>query len=145
MILSIGSDHGGFEMKQELKLRLVSDGHKVLDRGCISPDPVDYPDIAFLVSNDVVSGTAQLGILVCGTGIGMSNAASKVKGITAALCSNSYMSRMARLHNDANILCLGGRVIGSELAWDIINQFLGAEPLMDEKYVRRRSKVDRME
>jgi ribose 5-phosphate isomerase B len=138
----MGSDHGGFELKQELKIRLRKEGHTVHDRGCVSPDPVDYPDIAYLVSNDIVSGKAQLGILVCGTGIGMSNAASRMEGIITALCTNSYMAKMARLHNDANMLCLGGRVIGSELAWDIVTKFISSEPLLDDKYVRRRSKVD---
>jgi ribose 5-phosphate isomerase B len=145
LILSIGSDHGGYELKEDIVNRLGSLGHQVVDRGCDSSQAVDYPDVASLVSNDIVSGKAQLGILVCGTGIGMSNAASRIDGIIAALCTNSYMARMARLHNDANILCLGGRVIGPELAWDIVNQFLSNDPLMDEKYLRRRAKVDEME
>jgi len=142
LILSIGSDHGGYHLKEELKKRLESEGYDVLDRGCHSPEAVDYPDIAIEVSRDVVSGASDLGILICGTGIGMSNAASRVDGVTAALCTNSYMSRMARLHNDANVLCLGGRVIGEELAWDIVEVFLSTEPLTDEKYRRRRKKVE---
>lgn len=145
MILTLGSDHGGFELKEDLKGRLEDIGHEVLDRGCYSTDAVDYPDIAEKVSNDIISGKAQLGILVCGTGIGMSNAAARIDGITAALCTNSYMAKMARLHNDANLLCLGGRVIGSELAWDMVQQFLSNDPLMDDKYIRRRSKVDSLE
>ncbi len=145
MIISIGSDHGGFELKQELSRRLKDLDHKVFDRGCSSPESVDYPDIASLVASDIVSGKAQTGILICGTGIGMCNAASRIDGIIAALCTNSYMSKMARLHNDANILCLGGRVVGSELAWDITTSFLNNEPLMDEKYIRRRNKVDSIE
>lgn len=145
MILALGSDHGGFELKEVLKKRLTESGNEVLDRGCFSDDAVDYPDVASKVANDIISGKAQLGILVCGTGIGMSNAASRVDGIIAALCTNSYMARMARLHNDANILCLGGRVVGQELAWDIVEQFLSNDPLMDDKYIRRRSKVDDLE
>jgi ribose 5-phosphate isomerase B len=145
LIISIGSDHGGFELKQELVKNLKDTGHKVYDRGCVSPEPVDYPDIAKLVTSDIISGKAQAGILVCGTGIGMCNAASRIDGIIAALCTNSYMARMARLHNDANILCLGGRVVGTELAFDIVGNFLSAEPLLEEKYLRRRGKVDDLE
>jgi len=110
-------------------------------RGNDDGSPVDYPEIAYQVSADVLEKRSELGILICGTGIGMSNAASRVDGITAALCCNSYMARMARLHNDANILCLGGRVLGKELAWDIVTEFIGNMPLMDEKYIRRRKKV----
>jgi ribose 5-phosphate isomerase B len=145
LIISIGSDHGGFELKQELVKRLTENDHKIFDRGCSSPEAVDYPDIALLVTSDIVSGKSQMGILICGTGIGMCNAASRVDGIIAALCTNSYMARMSRLHNDANVLCLGGRVVGTELAFDIVDTFLQSQPLMDEKYLRRRAKVDRME
>lgn len=103
---------------------------------------MDYPDIAADVARDIVSGNAERGILVCGTGIGMSNAVSRFDGITAALCTNSYMAKMSRLHNDANVLCLGGRVIGDELAWEIVGEFIRGEPIVADKYVRRRSKVD---
>ena len=139
--ISIGSDHGGFELKQLLMDRIREEGHDVIDRGCESPDPVDYPDIAAEVSKDVMARTADRGILICGTGIGMSNSASRFDGIVAALCTNSYMAKMSRLHNAANVLCLGGRVVGSELAWDIVTSFLNNDPLEDERYVRRREKV----
>ncbi len=141
MILSLGSDHGGFPLKVEICGRLIEKGHEVIDEGCPSQDAVDYPEIAFSVADDVVKGRADLGILICGTGIGMSNAASRVNGIVAALCTNSFMARMSRLHNDANILCLGGRVVGDELAWDIVKTFIENVPLNDEKYIRRRGKV----
>ena len=141
MILSLGSDHGGFPLKVDICSRLRKEGHEVIDEGCPSPDAVDYPDIAFSVADDVVRGRADLGILICGTGIGMGNAASRVNGIIAALCTNSFMARMSRLHNDANILCLGGRVVGDELAWDIVKTFIENVPLTDEKYMRRRGKV----
>lgn len=141
MRLSLGSDHGGFPLKEEIHSRLRAEGHEVMDEGCPSPDAVDYPDIAFTVADDVVKGRADLGILFCGTGIGMSNAASRVDGIVAALCTNSFMARMSRLHNGANILCLGGRVVGDELAWDIVKTFIENVPLTDEKYIRRRGKV----
>ncbi len=141
MILSLGSDHGGFPLKVDICDRLRKEGHEVIDVGCPSPDAVDYPDIAFSVADDVVRGRADLGILICGTGIGMGNAASRVNGIIAALCTNSFMARMSRLHNDANVLCLGGRVVGDELAWDIVKTFIENVPLTDEKYIRRRGKV----
>jgi ribose 5-phosphate isomerase B len=105
---------------------------------------VDYPDIALSVCSDVTDGRSDIGVLICGTGIGMSNAANKVRGIVAALCTNEYMARMARQHNDANVLVLGGRVVGDELAFSIVEAFLSSEPLMEERYVRRRDKVDRI-
>jgi ribose 5-phosphate isomerase B len=139
--ISIGSDHGGFDLKEVLMKRLSDNGSEVLDKGCIDRSAVDYPDIALAVCSDVVEGRADTGILICGTGIGMSNAANKVRGIVAALCTNEYMARMARAHNDANVLVLGGRVVGDELAWAITRSFLSSEPLSDERYVRRREKV----
>jgi len=143
--ISIGSDHGGYDLKEVLRRRLKDKGFVVLDRGCDAPTPVDYPDIASIVCGDVVGGKADAGILICGTGIGMSNAANKIKGIVAALCTNEYMARMARAHNDANVLVLGGRVLGDELAWSITETFLTTGPMDDQKYVRRRDKVRRME
>jgi ribose 5-phosphate isomerase B len=142
MEISIGADHGGFFLKQVLKERLEKKDHQVIDRGAFDPNSVDYPDIAFQVSMDVAQGKADLGILICGTGIGMSNAASRVEGIVAALCTNEYMARMARLHNDANVLCLGARVIGDEVAWSIVKEFIKNQPMTDEKYIRRRKKVE---
>ena len=142
MKVIMGSDHGGYPLKEEMKRRLLDEGYLVDDEGCADLGPVDYPDVAFRVARRVAGSDDSLGILICGTGIGMSNAASMVEGITAALCMNTYMAKMARLHNNANILCMGGRVIGDEVAWAIISTFLGTEPLMDEKYNRRRGKVE---
>jgi ribose 5-phosphate isomerase B len=142
--VSIGSDHGGFQLKEALRKRLRDKGHDVTDRGCPGPEAVDYPDIALSVCSDVTDGRSDIGVLICGTGIGMSNAANKVRGIVAALCTNEYMARMARQHNDANVLVLGGRVVGDELAFSIVEAFISSEPLMDERYVRRRDKVDRI-
>ncbi|MBN1390455.1 MAG: ribose 5-phosphate isomerase B [Candidatus Thermoplasmatota archaeon] len=141
MKISLGADHGGFQLKEFLKRRLSEEGHDILDRGTFDPSPVDYPDIAFRVAQDVFQGST--GILVCGTGIGMCNAASRMEGMIAALCTNEYMARMARLHNDANVLCLGARVIGDELALSVTRVFLETPSLNDEKYVRRREKVAR--
>lgn len=138
MNIVIGSDHGGFELKEKLIPFIRSKGHTVIDRGCPDSNAVDYPNIAFETCSEITGGSADRGILICGTGIGMSNAAGKVKGIIAALCTDPYMAKMSRLHNDANVLCLGARVIGDELAKVIVEAWLENEPLMDEKYVRRR-------
>lgn len=142
MRISLGSDHGGFQLKEELAKRLEKAGIMVLDRGCSAGETVDYPDVASLVCSDL-AGTSDLGILVCGTGIGMCNTASRFEDIIAALCTNEYMAKMAREHNAANVLCLGGRVIGPELAWAIVRTFISTEPLDDERYIRRRAKVRR--
>ena len=143
MRISVGADHGGFHLKELLRKRLEDEGYQVADRGSFDPSSVDYPDIAFQVAMDISKGDADLGILVCGTGIGMSNAASRVEGVVAALCTNEYMARMARYHNDANVLCMGARVIGDEVAWAITREFLTTEPMTDDKYIRRREKVAR--
>ncbi len=124
--IAIGCDHGGLEMKQDLAQELKSWGWVVEDCGCHTPQSVDYPDFAHAVAGKVVAGDAELGLLVCGTGIGISIAANKIKGIRAALCADSFSAEMARRHNDANIICLGGRVLGPELAKAILAAFLEA-------------------
>jgi len=141
MKISIGSDHGGFDLKQVIVQRLMEAGFEIIDRGCHDTNAVDYPDIAAVVSSDIMDGRADRGLLICGTGIGMCNAASRFDGIVAALCTNGYMARMARLHNDANILCMGGRVVGDEIAWEMTRIFLDTDTLTDDKYIRRRGRV----
>ncbi len=143
MKISVGADHGGFQLKELLRGKMEKEGHEIVDRGAYDPAAVDYPDIAFLVANDVKDSLVDRGILICGTGIGMSNAASRVEGVVAALCTNEYMARMARFHNNAYVLCLGSRVIGDEVAWAIIKEFIANDPLTDEKYNRRRKKVEK--
>ena len=125
--VAIGSDHGGFGLKQTVTVKLQNAGYEVVDCGCNSVDSVDYPDFADQVCKQVLSGGANLGILVCGTGIGMSMAANRHKGIRAALCHNEYTARMSREHNDANILCLGDRVLGSGVAEAIVDAWLQTE------------------
>lgn len=125
--VAIGSDHGGFELKEEIKKYFEEQGIEYEDFGTFSTDSVDYPDIAFLVSDSVTKGENPLGILVCGTGIGMSIAANKVPGIRAALVSDVYSAKMAREHNDSNILVLGGRVTGKSLALYIVETFLATD------------------
>lgn len=127
MTLAIGSDHGGFCLKETIKQHLETRGFAYRDFGTCSTASVDYPDIAQKVSQAVVSGECERGILICGTGIGISIAANKVKGIRAALCHDVFSAQMSREHNDANILALGERVIGPGLALMIVDTWLTAE------------------
>ena len=126
-MIAIGSDHGGFELKQHVMEHLKSQGIEYTDCGTYSEQSCDYPDIAKAVADKIVSGECERGILICGTGIGISMAANKICGIRAALCGDVYSAKMTRLHNDANILCMGGRVIGRELAFMIVDTFLSEE------------------
>lgn len=125
MKIAIGSDHAGFTLKQHLLSGLAS--HEVVDVGTHSPQVTDYPIYALRVARLVARGEVQVGVLICGTGIGMAMAASRVRGARPATATNSYMARMARADNDANILCLGGRVLGPGLAEDIVRTFLSTE------------------
>ncbi|MBM3274751.1 MAG: ribose 5-phosphate isomerase B [Candidatus Sericytochromatia bacterium] len=127
MKIVIASDHGGFSLKQNLVAFLQEQRHEVLDFGCHSESPVDYPDFAFLVAAAVASGQADRGIIVDGAGIGSSIVANKVPGIRAALCNDLFAARNAREHNNANILTLGGRVIGPGLAAEIVKVFCTTE------------------
>ncbi len=124
MKISLGADHAGFELKNQLKLWLAQQGHTPIDEGTNAPDSVDYPDFARRVADDVVSHRADLGILVCGTGIGMAMSANKVAGIRAANASSEFEAQMAREHNDANILTLGARVLDEEQARKLIDVWL---------------------
>ena len=123
-ILAIGCDHGGFELKNAIIAHLQDRGVEVRDFGTFDGASVDYPDIALKVTGAVVSGECKLAVLVCGTGIGMSMAANKVKGIRAAACSEQFSAKYTRLHNDANVLCLGGRVIGPGTACEMVDLFI---------------------
>lgn len=127
MKIAIGCDHGGFEHKNSIAEHLKGLGFEVKDFGIYENVSVDYPDIALKVANSIVSGETELGILVCGTGIGMSLAANKVKGIRAAVCSDHFSAKYTRLHNNANILCLGGRVIGIGTALELAELFVTTE------------------
>ena len=126
-MIAIGCDHGGFELKNHVIKYLEDKGYEVKDYGTYSEDSVDYPDCAKPVCEAVMSGEAEKGILFCGTGIGMSIAANKVKGIRAAACSEHFSAKFTRLHNDSNILCLGGRVIGVGTAIELADLFVDTE------------------
>lgn len=126
-MIAIGCDHGGFELKNHVIKHLQDKGYEVKDYGTYSEESVDYPDCAKPVCEAVISGEAENGILFCGTGIGISMAANKYKGIRAALCSDVYSAKMTKQHNNANIICMGGRVIGRELAFMIVDAWLETE------------------
>jgi ribose 5-phosphate isomerase B len=127
MKIAVGSDHGGFELKELIVQFLGELGHEVESVGCHSLESVDYPDFADKVCTAVRTETCDCGILVCGTGIGMSIAANRHKEIRAALCHEAFTARMSREHNNANVLCLGGRVIGPEIALDIVRTWVETE------------------
>lgn len=126
-MIALGSDHGGFALKQAVKEYLDSKNIAYRDYGCYSEDSVDYPDMAKPACEAVVNGECEKALLFCGTGIGISMAANKIKGIRAACCSDYFSAKYTRLHNDANALCLGGRVVGSGLALELIEVFLNTE------------------
>lgn len=123
-MIAIAADHAGYELKEKVKAYLTEKGVPFADFGTDSAVSVDYPVFAEKVCREVQSGNAEKGILICGTGIGMSLAANKFKGIRAAVCSEAYSARLTRLHNDANVLCMGARVIGEGTALDIVDVFL---------------------
>jgi ribose 5-phosphate isomerase B len=128
IMIAIASDHGGFELKREIVKYLTSKGYEFTDMGtCDGSISVDYPDYGMAVAEAVSRGEYEKGIIVCGTGIGISIAANKVPGIRAALCTDSYMAKMSREHNNANILALGGRVIGNGIVIDIVETWLNTE------------------
>jgi len=144
MRVAIGSDHRGFALKEALKELLGELGHEWVDFGCEGEEPVDYPDIARPLGDAVAAGEYERGILICGNGLGMSIAANKVKGVRAALCQNSFTARLARRHNDANILCLGAWCIGRGLAEEIVRVFL-SEDFEGGRHARRLEKIRAME
>ncbi len=126
MKIAIGADHGGFHLKEAIRVLVQELGHEVEDVGCFSTDSINYPDLAQLVCEKIQNGMADRGILICGTGLGMSMAANKYKFIRAALCHDHYTARMSREHNNANLLCLGERVVGIGVAEDIVRVWLSA-------------------
>lgn len=138
--VAIGSDHAGVSLKQILMQDLTEAGFNVLDMGTCGSESVDYPDFGYAVSEAVAGGKAQLGVLVCGSGIGISIAANRNPAIRAALCTNGLMARLARQHNDANVLALGERLTGVDMARDILKEFL-ATPFDGGRHQRRIDKL----
>jgi ribose 5-phosphate isomerase B len=141
-MIAIASDHGGYALKQEVIKHLQERGAEYKDFGCFSEDSCDYPQYGHLVAKSVVSGEYETGIIICGTGIGISIAANKVPGARAALCTDCFMAEAARQHNNANILAMGGRVLGSGLALKIVDTFLDTPFSNGERHIRRISQIE---
>ena len=144
MRIALGCDHRGLKLKQAIMKFLAESGHDYEDFGCYSSDPVDYPDIAKQVGEAVVSGGFDQGILICGSGIGMSIAANKIRGVRAALCCNAFSAERARRHNDANILCLGEDTIEQASALDIVEIYLSTT-FEGGRHLRRLEKIRNLE
>ena len=141
-MIAIGSDHGGFELKKKLMEHLSERGLEYKDFGTYSSASCDYPVYAKAVANAVASGECDRGIIICGTGIGVSMTANKVRGIRAALCGDCFSAEATRQHNDANVLCLGARVVGEGLALKIADTFLDTPFSNDERHIRRISMIE---
>ena len=141
MRLALSADHAGYPLKQELAAKLTQQGHEVLDLGTHSTAPVDYPDSAEAVARLLREGQAERGIIVCGSGAGVSVAANKFPGIRAAVCHDTYSARQAVEHDDLNVLCLGARVIGPALAAELVTAFLGASFSGEDRHLRRLHKI----
>ncbi|MBR2389323.1 MAG: ribose 5-phosphate isomerase B [Mogibacterium sp.] len=141
MKLVVGSDHAAYELKEAIKEKLISEGHEVIDVGCDSTESVDYPKYGHAVGRAVASGEAERGIAVCGSGIGISIACNKVPGIRAALCTSVEMAEMCRRHNNANVVCMGARMISQELAFDIIDTWMTTD-FEAGKHLRRINEIE---
>ena len=145
MTIAIGSDHGGFDLKEIIIEHLKKNGYDTKDFGVYSPCSADYPDEAVPVCEAVLAGEADLGILICGTGIGISISANKIQGIRCALCGDVFSAKMARLHNNAQVLALGGRVVGAGHALEIVDAFLGTPFSGEDRHARRVDKIMQLE
>lgn len=145
MRVAIAADHAGFLLKGELLPAISALGHETLDLGTSGPEPVDYPDIAAALAGALLEGRADRGVLICGSGVGASIAANKSAGIRAGLCHDSYSARQGVEHDDMNVLVLGARVIGVELARDLVRIFLAAQFSAEERHRRRVSKIAALE
>lgn len=145
MRIAVGADHGGYPLNERVIKELRDAGHEIIDFGTHDTAPVDYPDYARQVGESVQSGAAEVGILICGSGVGASVAANKLKGIRAALCGDTYSGHQSREHDDCNVLCLGARVTGTELAVEIMWDFVNARFSGEERHRLRLEKVADLE
>lgn len=145
MRIAIGSDHAGFELKQELVEKVKAFGHEVFDVGTSSKGSVDFPDFAEQVCVSIIQNQADRGIAICGSGVGVCISANKIPGIYAAICHDTYSAHQGVEHDGMNVLCLGGRVIGVELAIEVVKSFLNANFINDERFVRRLNKIKAIE
>jgi RpiB/LacA/LacB family sugar-phosphate isomerase len=146
MRIVVGADHRGFALKEALVAHLKSQGHEIVDVGTDNgADPVDYPDIAVDVSKPILAGEAERGLVICGSGVGAAIAANKIAGIRAGLCHDTYSAHQGVEHDDMNVVCMGSRVIGEELAREIVDAFIGAKFIEEERYKRRLAKVNALD
>ncbi len=146
MQIAIGADHAGFTMKEELAAQIRKLGHDVLDLGAYKADPSDdYPDYAEAVGRAIIEGKADRGVLICGSGVGVSVAANKIPGIRAAVCHDAYSAHQGVEHDNMNVLVLGSRIVGSELARELVRSYLAARFSGEERHRRRLAKVDAIE
>lgn len=143
-MIALGADHGGYALKEEIKKHLEARGISYKDFGCYNEESVDYPDMAVPPCEAVTGGECEKALLFCGTGVGISIAANKVKGIRACCCSDTFSAKYTRLHNDANVLCMGGRVVGAGLAAELVDIFLDTE-FEGGRHARRIAKITALE
>jgi RpiB/LacA/LacB family sugar-phosphate isomerase len=145
MKIAVGADHAGFLLKQDIGGYLRELGHEVVDVGTRNTDPVDYPDFAEAVAKTLLEGRAKRAVLICGSGVGASVSANKIPGIRAAVCHDTYSARQGVEHDDMNVLVLGARIIGVELARELVRNFLAASFTQEERHVRRLGKIKALE
>jgi ribose 5-phosphate isomerase B len=146
MRIAIGADHGGYPLNERVVKELDAAGHEILDFGThVGSRPDDYPDYALKVGQAIQNNQADIGILICGSGVGASVAANKLDGVRAALCGDTYSGHQSREHDDCNVLCLGARVVGEELALEIVRAFVAAKFSGEERHVRRLAKIKAIE
>ena len=146
MRIAIGADHGGYPLNERVIKELDAAGHEILDFGThVGSRPDDYPDYALKVGQAIQSKRADVGILICGSGVGASVAANKLDGVRAALCGDTYSGHQSREHDDCNVLCLGARVVGEELALEIVRAFVAAKFSGEERHRRRLEKIQAIE
>jgi len=145
MRIAVGADHAGFELKENVRAFLQKAGHEVIDLGTHNLEPVDYPDYAEAVGRSLREGKAERGVVICGSGVGASAAANKIPGIRAGLCHDTYSAHQGVEHDDMNVLVLGARVIGPELAHELVRAFVNAQFTKEERHLRRLAKVNAIE
>ena len=145
MRIVIGADHAGFELKRIIADHLRKQGHEIIDKGTDSDKPVDYPDFAEAVGKALINGEGERGVLICGSGVGASVAVNKIPGVRAGLCHDTYSAHQGVEHDDMNVLVLGARVIGAELACELVNSFLAAKYTDEERHHRRVAKIKALE
>jgi RpiB/LacA/LacB family sugar-phosphate isomerase len=145
MNVALGCDHAGFILKQAVGEAIIAAGHKIIDVGAFGTDPVDYPDFMEKVGKEILARRAERGIFICGSGVGACIAANKIHGIYAGMCHDTYSAHQGVEHDDMNVLCLGSRVIGPELARELVRAFLNANFSREERHLRRVGKIHQIE